>query len=105
MIVLFTDFGLAGPYTGQVNAVLSETAPGVPVIQVLLVILRAEVAAREQEDHRVVPLQLAELAPLLGVVRQLVVGEGRARRDVGPHRWADTSAGRPGCRTLGGRAA
>jgi S-adenosylmethionine hydrolase len=33
MIVLFTDFGLAGPYSGQVNAVLHETAPGVPVIQ------------------------------------------------------------------------
>jgi S-adenosylmethionine hydrolase len=33
MIVLFTDFGLAGPYTGQVTAVLQETAPGVPVIQ------------------------------------------------------------------------
>ena len=33
MIVLFTDFGLAGPYTGQVNAVLHDTAPAVPVIQ------------------------------------------------------------------------
>ncbi|HEV8680497.1 MAG TPA: SAM-dependent chlorinase/fluorinase [Stellaceae bacterium] len=33
MIVLFTDFGLAGPYTGQVNAVLQQIAPGVPVIQ------------------------------------------------------------------------
>jgi hypothetical protein len=33
MIVLFTDFGLAGPYTGQVNAVLQESAPGVPLIQ------------------------------------------------------------------------
>jgi len=33
MIVLFTDFGLGGPYTGQVNAVLQESAPGVPVIQ------------------------------------------------------------------------
>src|SRR6266704_4603309 len=33
MIVLFTDFGLAGPYTGQVNAVLQQTAPWVPVIQ------------------------------------------------------------------------
>ncbi len=32
MIVLFTDFGLAGPYTGQVAAVLQQTAPGVPVI-------------------------------------------------------------------------
>ena len=32
MIVLFTDFGLAGPYTGQLNAVLQQTAPGVPII-------------------------------------------------------------------------
>jgi S-adenosylmethionine hydrolase len=32
MIVLFTDFGLAGPYTGQVKAVLHERAPGVAVI-------------------------------------------------------------------------
>ena len=32
MIVLFTDFGLEGPYTGQVKAVLYQTAPGVPVI-------------------------------------------------------------------------
>jgi S-adenosylmethionine hydrolase len=33
MLVLFTDFGLDGPYTGQVNAVLQREAPGVPVIQ------------------------------------------------------------------------
>ena len=33
MIVLFTDFGLAGPYTGQVEAVLHQTAPGAPVIR------------------------------------------------------------------------
>jgi S-adenosylmethionine hydrolase len=32
MIVLFTDFGLEGPYTGQVEAVLHEQAPAVPVI-------------------------------------------------------------------------
>ena len=32
MIVLFTDFGLAGPYTGQLSAVLQQTAPGVPII-------------------------------------------------------------------------
>jgi S-adenosylmethionine hydrolase len=32
MIVLFTDFGLEGPYTGQVEAVLCRTAPGVPVV-------------------------------------------------------------------------
>ncbi len=32
MIALFTDFGLHGPYTGQMKAVLHQTAPGVPVI-------------------------------------------------------------------------
>lgn len=32
MIVLFTDFGLTGPYTGQVKAALAREAPGVPVI-------------------------------------------------------------------------
>jgi S-adenosyl-L-methionine hydrolase (adenosine-forming) len=32
MIVLFTDFGLEGPYTGQVKTVLYRTAPGVPVV-------------------------------------------------------------------------
>ncbi len=32
MIVLFTDFGLEGPYSGQVKAVLYRMAPGVPVV-------------------------------------------------------------------------
>jgi S-adenosylmethionine hydrolase len=32
MIVLFTDFGLTGPYTGQMKAMLARNAPDVPVI-------------------------------------------------------------------------
>jgi S-adenosylmethionine hydrolase len=32
MIALFTDFGLSGPYTGQVKAVFAEIVPTVPVI-------------------------------------------------------------------------
>ncbi|QKT04140.1 SAM-dependent chlorinase/fluorinase [Ectothiorhodospiraceae bacterium 2226] len=32
MIALFTDFGVAGPYVGQVKAVLYQQAPGVPVL-------------------------------------------------------------------------
>lgn len=32
MIVVFTDFGLEGPYTGQMQAVLQREAPGVPVV-------------------------------------------------------------------------
>ena len=35
MIVLFTDFGPAGPYTGQMKAVLHKDAPGVPVIDLM----------------------------------------------------------------------
>ncbi len=32
MIVLFTDFGLEGPYVGQMKAVLYRKAPNVPVV-------------------------------------------------------------------------
>ena len=32
MLVLFTDFGLSGPYTGQMKAVVHAAAPGVPVV-------------------------------------------------------------------------
>lgn len=35
MIVLFTDFGAAGPYVGQVKAVLAREAPGARVIDLL----------------------------------------------------------------------
>ena len=32
MIALFTDFGMVGPYVGQMKAVLYRDAPGVPVV-------------------------------------------------------------------------
>src|SRR5215831_8452439 len=32
MIVQFTDFGLHGPYTGQMKAVLHQLAPEIPVV-------------------------------------------------------------------------
>ena len=32
MFILFTDFGLEGPYTGQLKAVLCRKAPNVPII-------------------------------------------------------------------------
>ena len=35
MIVLFTDFGVSGPYLGQMRAVLARRAPRVPVIDLL----------------------------------------------------------------------
>ncbi len=35
MIVLFTDFGARGPYTGQMTAAVHAAAPGVPVVDLL----------------------------------------------------------------------
>ncbi len=35
MICLYTDFGLAGPYVGQLQAVLADAAPGVPVVNLM----------------------------------------------------------------------
>ena len=32
LIVLFTNFGLHGPYTGQMKAVLHQLSPGIPVV-------------------------------------------------------------------------
>ena len=42
MIALFTDFGLSGPYTGQVKAVLHQLAPAVPIVD-----LFADLPARQ----------------------------------------------------------
>ncbi len=35
MIVLFTDFGVTGPYVGQMKAVLCERSPATPVIDLM----------------------------------------------------------------------
>lgn len=35
MIVLFTDFGVSGLYTGQVKAALHRDAPGVPIVDLV----------------------------------------------------------------------
>ncbi len=45
MIALLTDFGLNGPYVGQLHAVLAESAPGVPVIDLLHDVPRHDVRA------------------------------------------------------------
>ena len=45
MIFLFTDFGLEGPYTGQVQAVLRQQAPGVPVINLFADLVPFEIQA------------------------------------------------------------
>ncbi|QBQ56516.1 hypothetical protein E3U44_09300 [Nitrosococcus wardiae] len=35
MIALFTDFGVQGPYLGQVEIVLRQQAPGIPIINLM----------------------------------------------------------------------
>ncbi|MDD9927873.1 MAG: SAM-dependent chlorinase/fluorinase, partial [Rhodospirillaceae bacterium] len=35
MILLFTDFGVEGPYVGQMKAVLASQAPDAPAIDLM----------------------------------------------------------------------
>ena len=55
MIVLFTDFGLHGPYVGQMTAVLHRDAPGVPVVNLF--------ADAPAQDPRAAAYLLAAYAP------------------------------------------
>src|SRR5271155_2742460 len=90
MIVLFTDFGLAGPYTGQVNAVLAETAPGVPVIQ----LFADAPAARPKPAAYLLAAYAAWFAagtvllcvvdPGVGSARRGLIAEAAGRLYVGP---------------------
>ncbi len=90
MIVLFTDFGLAGPYTGQVKAVLQREAPGVPVID-----LFADAPARRSRPGAYLlaaygawfppgTVLLAVVDPGVGSARAAVVVEADGRSYVGP---------------------
>src|SRR6266567_6646434 len=55
-------------------------------LEVLLVLFRAVVAARQGEDQRITALKLAELAHRPGVIRESVIREDAARPDVRTHR-------------------
>jgi S-adenosylmethionine hydrolase len=76
MIVLFTDFGLAGPYTGQVKAVLAREAPAVPVID-----LFADAPAGRPQPAAYLLAAYADWFPAGSVFLAVVdpgVGSGRA---------------------------
>src|SRR5271165_206423 len=90
MIALFTDFGLAGPYTGQVKAVLARQAPEVPVIDLFADLPAGDVRsaayllaayARWFAPPIVV---LAVVDPGVGSTRRGLVVEADARFYVGP---------------------
>jgi S-adenosylmethionine hydrolase len=90
MIVLFSDFGLEGPYTGQVKTVLYRTAPGVPVID-----LFADAPAGKPKPAAYLlaayglwfppgTVLLAVVDPGVGSARAAVVVEADDRWYVGP---------------------
>ncbi len=90
MIALFTDFGLAGPYTGQMKAVLHRLAPGVPVID-----LFADAPSRNPRASAYLlaayaawfpagTVFLAVVDPGVGGARAPLVVEADGRRYVGP---------------------
>src|SRR5262249_54719451 len=65
-------------------------------LEMLLVVLRAEVATREDDDHGIAALELAEAAARLGVIGELVVREGGSGDDVRAHgrssSWVDSDS-------------
>lgn len=90
MIVLCTDFGLAGPYTGQVKAVLARAAPGVPVIDLFADLpafrpqLAAYLLAAYAEAFEPGDVILAVVDPGVGSARAALAIEGDGRWYVGP---------------------
>jgi S-adenosylmethionine hydrolase len=90
MIALFTDFGLNGPYTGQMKAVLYEMAPGGPVVD-----LFADAPAGNPKASAYVlaayaawfserTVFLCVVDPGVGGARPALVLEADGRRYVGP---------------------
>jgi S-adenosylmethionine hydrolase len=90
MIVLCTDFGLEGPYTGQVKAVLARVAPAVPVIDLFadLPPFRPQAAAYllAAYGHVFMPgdVIVAVVDPGVGGARAALALEADGRWYVGP---------------------
>lgn len=90
MIFIVTDFGLAGPYTGQMKAVLATQAPGVPVIDLFADIPAFNPKAAAYLLGAYAPFQpagstfLCVVDPGVGSERRPVVLEADGRFYVGP---------------------
>jgi hypothetical protein len=90
MIALFTDFGLAGPYTGQVTAVLHRVAPDVPIIS----LFADAPSARPKPSAYLLAAYaawfpagtvfLCVVDPGVGGARRAIVAEADGRLYVGP---------------------
>src|SRR5262249_53999595 len=90
MIVLFTDFGLHGPYTGQMKAVLHRIAPGIPIIDLFADApagnpkAAAYLLAAYAEWFAVGTTFLCVVDPGVGGTRSPVIVEADGRWYVGP---------------------
>src|SRR5680860_298154 len=90
MIVLCTDFGLHGPYVGQVQARLLQDAPGVPVINLFsdLPAFNARAAAyllaAYVDEFAVGSVFLCVVDPGVGSARRPVAVQADGRWFVGP---------------------
>ena len=90
MIVLCTDFGLEGPYTGQVKAVLARAAPAVPVVDLFADLppfrpqLAAYLLATYGEAFMAGDVVLAVVDPGVGGARAGLALEADGRWYVGP---------------------
>jgi S-adenosyl-L-methionine hydrolase (adenosine-forming) len=90
MIVLFTDFGLEGPYTGQVAAVLQQAAPAVPVISLFADLAPGQVKpaayllAAYAEWFPAGTVLLCVVDPGVGSDRRALIIEADGRFYVGP---------------------
>jgi S-adenosylmethionine hydrolase len=90
VIALFTDFGLHGPYTGQMKTVLHRIAPGVPVVDLFAdapignpkaaAYLLAAYATWFPEQT----VFLCVVDPGVGGERPAIIVEADGRRYVGP---------------------
>lgn len=90
MIALFTDFGLAGPYTGQVMATLHHVAPRVPVVS----LFADAPSARPKPSAYLLAayavwfppgtVLLCVVDPGVGSARRAIVAEADGRVYVGP---------------------
>ena len=90
MIVVCTDFGLTGPYTGQVKAVLARLAPAVPVIDLFADLpafeprISAYLLAAYADWFEAGDVILAVVDPGVGGSRGALVIEADGRWFVGP---------------------
>lgn len=90
MIVLFTDFGIEGPYLGQMEAILRRQAPGYDVINLLCDApvgdprLSSYLLAAFGKEFPAGTVFLCVVDPGVGGERLPVVLEADGRRYVGP---------------------